>query len=275
MIYYTKLFEKGMTTLDCFDVHAHIFPDKIAGKVVCALEEYYNFKWQGDASVGDLLAAMDDARVKKAVIFSCATKPEQVIPVNDFLIAIKNQYPERFIALGTLHPDLPEIGKEIERIKASGLKGIKFHPDFQHIYIDEPAMMRVYEKLDDSLPLMIHLGDYRTDFSSPYRLAHVLDEFPQLTVIAAHFGGYSEWDQAWKHLVGRNVYFDTSSSIFKLGAAEAAKIVRAHGADKILFASDYPACRHQQAIDDVLAMKLSENENRLIFSGNAERIFGK
>ena len=264
-----------MTILNYFDVHAHIFPDKIAGKVVCTLEEFYNFKWQGNGSVGDLLASMDEAGVKKTVIFSCATKPEQVIPANDFLIAVKNQFPERFVALGTLHPDFSGIENELCRIKSAGLKGIKLHPDFQQIYIDEPAMMRVYEKLDGSLPLIIHLGDRRTDFSSPYRLVHVLDEFPQLTVIAAHFGGYSEWDQAWKHLVGRNVYFDTSSSIFKLGAAEAAKIVRAHGVDKILFASDYPAVRHLQAIDDVLAMNLSEAENQLIFSGNAERLFGK
>ncbi len=264
-----------MVTLNCFDVHAHIFPDKIAGKVVCALEEFYNFKWQGDGSVGDLLASMDGSGVKKAVVFSCATKPEQVIPANDFLMAVKELYPERFTAFGTIHPDFPDIESEIRRIRAAGLKGIKLHPDFQQIYIDEPAMMRIYEKLDSSLPLMIHLGDSRTDFSSPYRLARVLDEFPQLTVIAAHFGGYGEWEQSWKHLVGRNVYFDTSSSIFKLGADEAAKIVRTHGVDKILFASDYPAVRHEQAIADVLAMKLSETENRLIFSGNAERIFGK
>ena len=103
----------------------------------------------------------------------------------------------------------------------------------------------------------------------------MLDEFPHLTVIAAHFGGYSEWQEAWKHLVGKKVYLDTSSSIFALGARAAAEIVRAHGADRILFASDYPACRHQQAVADVLAMKLNDEENQLIFNGNAERIFGK
>ena len=150
-----KIMQKGMVTLNCFDVHAHIFPDKIVGKVVCALEEFYNFKWQGDGSVGDLLASMDGAGVKKAVVFSCATKPEQVIPANDFLMAVKELYPERFTAFGTIHPDFPDIESEIRRIRAAGLKGIKLHPDFQQIYIDEPAMMRIYEKLDSSLPLMI------------------------------------------------------------------------------------------------------------------------
>ena len=261
--------------MNYFDVHTHIFPDKIAEKVVGVLEEYYSLKWQGSATVGDLLASMDEAGVERSVIFSCATKPEQVAVANEFLRQIRERYPERFAAMGTIHPDLPDAAGEIKRIRDIGLQGIKLHPDFQKIYIDEPAMMRIYEKLDHRVPLIIHMGDPRTDFSSPYRLAHVLDEFPQLTVIAAHFGGFCEWEQVWKHLVGRNVYFDTSSSIFKLGAAEAAKIVRAHGVDKILFASDYPAVRHLQAINDVLAMNLSETENQLIFSGNAERIFGK
>ena len=261
--------------MNCFDVHAHIFPDKIAAKVVGTLEEYYSFKWRGNGTVADLLASMDEAGVEKAVVFSCATKPEQVIPANDYLMMVKQQYPERFVAMGTIHPDLPEISREIDRIRSCGLQGIKLHPDFQKIYIDEPAMKRVYAQLDTSIPLMIHMGDYRTDFSSPYRLARVLAEFPELTVIAAHFGGYSEWDQVWKHLVGKKVFFDTSSSIFTLGAAAAAEIVRAHGADRILFASDYPASRHRDAIADVLSMNLSPAENEQIFHLNAQRIFGK
>ena len=254
------------------DVHAHIFPDKIAEKVIATLEEYYNFSWQGNGTVTDLISGMESANVEKTVVFSCATKPEQVAPANDFLQSIKAAYPEKFYAFGTIHPDHPDISGMLRTIREYKLQGIKLHPDFQQVYIDEPAMMRVYEQLDGSLPLMIHMGDCRTDFSSPYRLARVLDKFPQLKIIAAHFGGYSEWDQVWKHLVGKEVYFDTSSSIFKLGANEAAKIVRAHGIEKILFASDYPAARPEQAIADVLAMNLTEKENELIFHLNARRL---
>lgn len=256
-----------------FDVHAHIFPDKIAEKVICTLEEYYSFNWQGNGTVNDLTASMDAAGVEKCVIFSCATKPEQVQPANEFLTAVRQKYSQRFCAFGTVHPDHPDIKGMISSIKNAGLQGIKLHPDFQKVYIDEPAMLRLYEELDGSLPLMIHMGDWRTDFSSPYRLARVLELFPHLTVIAAHFGGYTEWDQVWKHLVGKPVYFDTSSSIFRLGAAEAARIVRAHGVEKILFASDYPAVRHDQAIADVLAMGLSDEENEQIFYLNAQRMF--
>lgn len=258
-----------------FDIHAHIFPEKIAAKVVSTLEDFYNFTWDGTGTVADLLANMDKASVERAVIFSCATKPEQITAANTFLRDIRQQYPERFCAFGTIHPDHPDIDGVLKQIKDFGLRGIKLHPDFQQIYIDEPAMMRVYEKLDSSLPLIIHMGDPRTDFSSPYRLARVLERFPQLTVIAAHLGGYREWDQAWKHLVGKNVFFDTSSSLSFMPEEEAVKIIRAHGVEKILFASDYPACDHIKAVENVIKLGLSPQENEQIFHLNAERILGK
>ena len=257
-----------------FDVHAHIFPEKIAAKVVSALEEYYHFQWQGSGIADDLLASMDEATVSGAVIFSCATRPDQVRPANDFLCAARDKYPGRFLAFGTIHPDLPDLEKELERIKNAGLHGIKLHPDFQKTYINEPAMMRMYEKMDGSLPLIIHAGDPKTDFSSPWRLKQVLRAFPHLTITAAHFGGYGEWDQVWKHLIDEDIFFDTSSSLFKLPSADARAIIKAHGADRILFASDYPATRHRTAIAEVMALKLDESDCEKIFHLNAEKLLG-
>ena len=256
-----------------FDSHAHIFPAKIADKAVAFLEGYYHHKWPGGGSIADLLASMDAAKVATSLIFSCATKPEQVTPANDFLAQAQRDFPGRFYAFGTLHPDYKDPAGELRRIKDMGLKGIKIHPDFQKIYIDEPRMMRIYEMIGDELPVTIHMGDRRTDFSSPWRLAKVLDELPYLKVIAAHFGGYSEWNEVQKHLVGRNVWFDTSSTFWELPAEEARKIALAHGTDKILFGSDYPASLPAQAIADVLTMNLSNEDNEKIFYRNAEKLF--
>lgn len=253
------------------DIHTHIFPEKIAAKAVAFLESYYNHHWSGGGSPADLLAQLESAGISRSVIFSCATKPEQVIPANDFLCAEKNAHPEKFIAFGTIHPDFPDIDGEIKRIRAMGLKGIKIHPDFQGIYINEPKMFRIYEAAQD-LPLLIHMGDKKGDFSSPWRLAQVLDKMPQLTVIAAHFGGYSEWADARRHLVGRDLFFDTSSTLWELPVSEAREMVYAHGVDKILFGSDYPAATPAQAICDVLKLGLSEADNEKIFHLNSERL---
>ena len=263
-----------MTKMKYFDIHTHIFPDKIAEKAIEFLEDYYHHQWPSNGSRADLLAAMDDADVCASVIFSCATKPEQVVPANDYLVRLQSESSGRFLAFGTLHPDYPDAAGEIQRIRDMGLIGIKFHPDFQKIYLDEPKMMKIYELIGDSMPIMLHMGDRRTDFSSPWRLAGVLDRLPQLNIIAAHFGGYSEWDEVKKHLVGRRVWFDTSSTLWELPAADAREIALMHGTDKLLFGSDYPASLPKAAIEDVLSMNLSEADNEKIFYRNAMELLG-
>ena len=253
------------------DMHTHVFPAKIADKAVKFLEDYYHHHWSGNGSVEDLLDAVIAANVDKALIFSCATKPEQVSAANDYLHLTQMQFPDRFFAFGTIHPDIKDIDGEISRIRELGLKGIKIHPDFQQVYINEPKMFRIYEAAGD-LPVMIHMGDKKADFSTPWRLAQVLDRFPQVKVIAAHFGGYSEWDDVEKYLVGRDVYFDTSSTFWELPFERARRIISAHGVDKFLFGSDYPAQKPAEAISDIMKLGLDDAGNEKIFHLNAERL---
>lgn len=257
-----------------FDVHAHIFPPNIAGKVIDALESYYGYAWEGTGLEEDLLAGMDAAGVERTVVFSSATKPEQVVAINNYLAGAQRAHPDRFYAFGTLHPAYAEFRGEIARMRDLGLHGLKFHPDFQKFLIDDPRMMKIYECIGSSMPVLFHIGDYRTEYSSPERLARVIAEFPELKVIAAHLGGYSEWDEAWKHLIGKPLWLDTSSCVPRLPVAEARKIILAHGIDRVLFASDYPAVRAQQAIDDVRSFGFSAGENDKIFHRNAEKLFG-
>ena len=47
--------------------------------------------------------------------------------------------------------------------------------------------------------------------SCPYKLAALLDRFPRLRCVAAHLGGYRQWEHSLKALVGRDVWLDTSS----------------------------------------------------------------
>ena len=256
-----------------FDVHSHIFPPNIAGKVIHELETYYGFLWQGSGLLDDLLRSLRSARIDRSVIFSCATKPTQVVSINNFISSLQNQYPELLIGFGTLHPDFENYREEIRRIKKLGLRGLKFHPDFQQFRIDDPKMMRIYEEVGDTLPMLFHMGDRRTEFSSPVRLANILEKLPHLTLIAAHMGGYSVWEESWKHLIGKPLYMDISSTIWVLSPQETRKMVLAHGVDRVLFASDYPAVGHRKAVEDVLSLGLSEKDNEKIFHKNAEKLF--
>jgi predicted TIM-barrel fold metal-dependent hydrolase len=103
-------------------------------------------------------------------------------------------------------------------------------------------------------------------------LAKVLAVLPELRVIAAHFGGYLMWERAKKCLVGRNVWLDTSSAIPFLGSAGAAEIVKAHGADRVLWGSDYPAVQPQTAIAQLESLGLPADDLEKIFYRNAENL---
>jgi predicted TIM-barrel fold metal-dependent hydrolase len=253
-------------------MHAHVFPENVAPKVVTQLEEYYNMKWQGNGTFSDLIKSIEDGKVDRTVIFSTATKPAQVIAINDYISSLCCG-DKRFCGFGTMHPDFSEIEQETERFSSLGLCGLKLHPDFQQFHIDDPKMDRIYRAVGSRMPILIHMGDVNFDYSSPRRLAKVMDRMPEVVFIAAHFGGYHRWDEAKKYLFGReNLYIDTSSSFQTISYAEGREMVRLHGADKVLFASDYPAVHAAKAIDDVLKMELTEEENELIFYKNAEKL---
>lgn len=256
------------------DVHAHIFPDKIAQKAVANIGSYYNIPMCEDGTVDTLLESSRQLGVNRCLVHSSATHVEQVKAINNFIAGVVKSH-RNLIGFGTLHFDLADIDAEVERIIALGLKGIKLHPEFQHFVIDEPAMMPVYKAIAGKLPLLIHIGDPYRDSSSPIRLARVLDMFPDLVVIAAHFGGYMMWEDSRKYLVGRNIFMDTSSSLAYLDPATAIAMIRSHGADKFMFGSDYPMWRQRDELDRFLRLDISEAEREAVLYNNAAKLFGE
>ena len=101
-----------------------------------------------------------------------------------------------------------------------------------------------------------------------------LEKHPDLIIIAAHFGGYTEWDKAVEYLVGKNVYFDTSSTLWKLPVPEADKIIKAHGVEKFLFGSDYPMWDHEGELARFNKLNFSAEERELVMHKNAEKLLG-
>jgi uncharacterized protein len=255
------------------DFHAHIFPEKIARKAVDAIGKYYGIKMCGKGTASDLVSEGSRIGVQKYIVHSSATVPEQVIPINDFIIDMCAKYPA-FIGFGTLHPFFTNISQEIDRITSCGIRGIKLHPDFQNFSIDDDSMMSVYRAIGSALPVLIHMGDENKDSSSPSRLLKILDRFPDITFIAAHLGGYQMWRESMNTIAGRNVYFDTSSSLAFLKPDEASDIIRAHGIDRVLFGSDYPMWIHKDELERFLKLDFTEKERSQILHENAAKLLG-
>lgn len=256
------------------DSHCHIFPEKIAGKATRAIGDFYGIPMDNVGSPTCLLEEMDAAGIDMALVCSTATKPEQVPSINRFIHETCEAAGGRFYGFGTLHQDMTdeEVGDELEKIAAFGLHGIKLHPDFQEFHIDDERMLPVYRELARrGFPVLFHMGDARTDFSTPERLKNVAREVPELLSIAAHLGGYSVWDKAESLAGMENVVFDCSSSLPMLTAERALWQIGLFGIDRIFFGSDFPMWRPCEEIGRVRALGLGEEQEEMIFHKNFER----
>lgn len=255
------------------DLHCHVFPDKIADKAVAAIGYFYELPMAGKGTLEDMLLSGKEAGIKYFLVSSTATTPSQVTVINDFIYSLSAP-DSQLIRFGTIHPGIENPEKEIKRVISMGLQGIKLHPDFQRLNIDDPSMFPIYKMLEGNLPVLFHIGDAQKDYSNPVRLAKILEMFPGLTAIAAHLGGYMQWGQTGSVLIGKNVYIDTSSSLKFLDPEQVVKIIRAHGTDKVLFGSDYPMWSQDEELQRFLSLGLSGEENKRILSSNAMELFG-
>ena len=210
------------------DTHAHIYPDAIALKAAKSTGIFYDIPMCLDGTLGQLMAHGEAAGISRFLVHSVAVTPSRVHSINDYLMRVSAEHPDRLIGFGTLHPDYEDVPGELDRIKAGGLHGVKLHPDIQTFLLDDRRAVAMFRAMAErGLPALVHTGDYRYAYSQPERMAHVLDQVPDLKVICAHLGGWSVWKEAWRVLAGRpNVWVDTSSSLYALEPEEAARIIR-------------------------------------------------
>lgn len=257
-------------TQNIIDFHAHAFQDKIAVKAAENLRDYYHLPLAADGKFRHLMDSMEANGIAKLVVHTTANKPGLVRRVNQYIASLTS---ERIIGFGTLHPDLEDVEEEIRWIEQNGLRGVKLHPIFQHFVMDCDEMMPIYEKLEGRLPILMHVGDENSDAATPRRLAAILDRFPKLTVIAAHLGGYREWEDAERYVIGRNCYIDTSSAIKFLPPERSRELIRKHGVERVLFGTDYPLSLHAEELAYLNKLQLTEKEMKAILTDNAQNLF--
>jgi Predicted metal-dependent hydrolase of the TIM-barrel fold len=203
---------------EIIDSHAHIYPHKIAEKATKNVGLFYDIEMDVQAGTVDrLIEESKRAGISRSVVSSVATTRHQVGSVNGYIIDMVQKYPS-LIGYMTLHPDMEqgEIEREIAYCVDSGLRGIKLHPDFQKFNIDSPEARRIYRVAEGVMPILFHTGDTRYEYSQPGQLARIAKEFPRLTCIGAHFGGYGVWYDIDCYKGIKNIYFDTSSSLMFL-----------------------------------------------------------
>ena len=258
------------------DVHVHIYPDKISERATQSIGRFYNIEMDAeDGSVKRLEESIAESPITHCVVCSVAVKPSTVSSINDF-IAREVESHEHYYGFAAMHQDFEDPEAELVRAEALGLCGIKLHPDTQAVNMDDPRLMSVYEIAERrGLPVTIHCGDYRYDYSHPRRLKRILHEFPRLVVNAAHFGGWSIQDYALEFLEDEGCFLDMSSSMRFLGPRRTRELVHIYGCDRILFGSDFPMWRPAEELDKFTSLGFTEAEMEAMCWHNAERFLGR
>ena len=258
------------------DAHCHIYPDKIAEKAAMATCDFYEGLGSTlDGTVSTLSKEADIARIEHCIVQSVATTPKQVSSINNFIANSVAQSNGKFTGLGTLHPDSEDVKADVDEIISLGLKGVKLHPDIQKFKIDDYRMLKIYELCEGRLPILIHTGDHRYDFSNPNRMIPILDIYKELTVIGAHFGGWSIWEEATQKLSKyKNFYVDCSSSLYAMTPEDAKKIIMAYGTDRVLFGTDYPMWEPKSEVEKFMKIELTTEEREDVLWNNASQLFG-
>lgn len=264
------------------DFHTHTFPDKIAARTIelllsniqkmhMAEAVAYN-----DATVSGLINSMNEYGVDYSVVMPIATTTRQSGTINR--VAAETNAMDRLFSFGSVHPLQEDWESTLYDIKEKGLPGIKLHPEYQHVFIDSKESIRIL-KLCEKLGLLVTLhtgqdvGIEPPVHCMPEALRRVLDyEVEGSNIIAAHMGGWREWDGVEKYLVGTPIMLDTAYVSRDLTKEQFERIVRTHGADKILYATDSPWERPDMTVEYINSTSLSEREKSMIFSENAKKI---
>ena len=258
------------------DFHTHVFPDHLAAKALSALTLSIDglYKPVSDGTISGLLKNMDDWNIDVSVVQPVVTKQSQVRSTNEWVAAIRS---DRIVPFGGIFPHGDDYKRDIDFVVEMGFKGLKFHAEYQEFILDDPHMLKIYDyALSKGLILLHHAGfdpAYPPPFrSSPQRFLKVVRAMRGGVIVAAHFGGHAQWDEVEEYLAGSDIYLDTSMGFEYFNREQFLRIVKKHGADKILFASDSPWSSAKTEMEHLKNLPLSEREMNAILGGNAERI---
>ncbi len=259
---------------EIIDAHCHIYPEKIAAKAAASVGTFYGESPAHTGTLSELMRLNEEAGIDRTVVQSVATAPKQVASINAFIAAEVESSNGRLIGFGTMHPESADLAGDFSHLSELGLKGIKMHPDIQGFCIDDPRCVKIYELCAKAnIPVLLHTGDYRYDFSNPNRLLPMLKAFENLTFIGAHLGGWSVWEAASEQLVEcPNLMVDCSSTLSYIPAETAKTIIRRYGAERVLFGTDFPLHSPVNEMRLFEALGLEETEKKAILCDNAKRL---
>ncbi|MEZ5125234.1 MAG: amidohydrolase family protein [Thermoleophilia bacterium] len=255
------------------DMHAHVFPDRLAPAAVETVAGRAGITASHGGTLDALRQHMRAAGIAWGVLQPVASKAAQVRSINDWAAGIVD---DGLIPFGAIHPDVEDIEAEMAWLAARGFGGVKLHPEYQSFRPLDERLEALYDAaVRHNMIVYFHAGadiGFTTVHSTPNEFAQVLDAHPGLMLVLAHMGGWQQWDDVRRCLLGRDVYLDTAFTLQYLGPEALADLIRAHGAHRVVFGSDTPWADLREALDDLKRLPLPASDLEALLGGTADAL---
>jgi len=257
------------------DCHMHVWPDHIADAMQSQRPSGMPLRFDGKLS--GLLRTMDEAGIDKGLALGVGIKASVVARTNEFIGTVPR---DRLVPMGTVHPEL-SVDENMRSLKDNGIVGVKLHPLFQALSLSDPRVRDICAALAEAgMPVISHVGaggdDDANDRGAPSALRTLADALPTLNLIACHYGGYHRLDEAEENVVGSRVTLETSwpPTVADLDKERIVALIRRHGADRVVYGSDWPMADPAAEIAAIRNLGLTQEEADGILGGNAARLLG-
>lgn len=226
------------------------------------------------------LGAMDAAGVDLGLL-SAWWGPQGPIISNDEVAEIVGEHPDRFAGVASVDISEPMAAvEEIERcVDQLGFVGVRLLPWLWEVPPDHRRFYPVYVAcVEHDVPFCLQVGHTGPLLpSEPGRPIPYLDrvalDFPELTIVAGHVG--HPWTREMVALARKypNIYIDTSAYKAKRFPDELVEYMRADGADRVLFGSNYPMIQPADCFDGFDELDLDPETRTAFLHENARRVF--
>ena len=272
------------------DIHTHTFPDKIALAAVDKLSDSGHIPYFSNGTVSELKNSMEKAGIDYSVVLPVATNPLKLSSMND--VSIKLNGKDGLIYFGAVHPDAPDWYEELGRIANNGIKGIKIHPVYQDVDIDDIKFLKILDRAAElGLIVLMHAGD---DIGfpgvvrcSPKMTANALKQVGNVKIILAHMGGWKNWQEVAENLADTSAMLDTAFSLGEitpkddyyspdflnlLKKQDFLRLVNTFGSERVLFGTDSPWTDQKQSLEEIKKLPLGETDLDNILYLNAKKL---
>lgn len=220
------------------DAHVHVHPDRDGMGAA------------HDARVDRLLREMDAGPVDRVVLLAEAFDVPYVKAVsNAFVGRCCLEHPDRFIGFASVHPGDPGAADALrEALDQYPLHGLKLHPRFQGVAIDDPRVEPLAAlAVERGLPIAVDALLWKPTplaLQMPLRIDGLCKRFPEARVIVSHAGGFRFLDALALVVANEHVYLEISTVLrYFLGTPfedQFMFVLKKAGARRVIYGSDHP-----------------------------------